>query len=112
MTLDADGADLPSDWYLKLPGEITRMFRGDISPTRQMPLARRAYSSVKRAEVRPNLSLLRCVSRRGLIQTKIDQAKIDQESRMERKHENTFSCRRLLFIRDDGFRSKPTGRFG
>jgi hypothetical protein len=42
LTLDADGADLPSDWYLKLAGEITRMFHGDISPTRQMPLARRA----------------------------------------------------------------------
>jgi hypothetical protein len=42
LTLDADGADLPSDWYLKLAGEITRMFHGDISPTQQMPLQRRA----------------------------------------------------------------------
>ncbi len=28
LTLDADGEDLPSDWYLKLSGEITRRFRG------------------------------------------------------------------------------------
>src|SRR5260370_42546119 len=30
LALDADGADLPSDWYLRLAGEITRMFHGDI----------------------------------------------------------------------------------
>jgi hypothetical protein len=30
LTLDADGADLPSDWYLRLAGEITRMFHGEI----------------------------------------------------------------------------------
>ena len=30
LTLDADGAELPSDWYLRLAGEITRMFHGDI----------------------------------------------------------------------------------
>lgn len=40
LTLDADGADLPSDWYLRLAGEITRMFHGEISPTPQMPLNR------------------------------------------------------------------------
>lgn len=28
LTLDADGKDLPSDWYLRLAGEITRMFHG------------------------------------------------------------------------------------
>jgi hypothetical protein len=28
LTLDADGAELPSDWYLRLAGEITRMFHG------------------------------------------------------------------------------------
>jgi hypothetical protein len=42
LTLDADGADLPSDWYLRLAGEITRMFHGEISPTRQMPVANHA----------------------------------------------------------------------
>jgi hypothetical protein len=28
LTLDADGEDLPSDWYLRLAGRITRMFQG------------------------------------------------------------------------------------
>jgi hypothetical protein len=37
LTLDADGADLPSDWYLRLAGEITRMFHGDTGATPQMP---------------------------------------------------------------------------
>jgi hypothetical protein len=37
LTLDADGADLPSDWYLRLAGEITRMFHGERPPTPQMP---------------------------------------------------------------------------
>ena len=37
LTLDADGADLPSDWYLRLAGEITRMFHGDIKPNPQLP---------------------------------------------------------------------------
>lgn len=37
LTLDADGANLPSDWYLRLAGEITRMFHGDRAPTPQMP---------------------------------------------------------------------------
>ena len=38
VTLDADGADLPSDWYLKLAGKITRMFHGEVAVTPQMPL--------------------------------------------------------------------------
>jgi hypothetical protein len=38
LTLDADGADLPSDWYLRLASEITRMFHGEIAPHAQMPL--------------------------------------------------------------------------
>ncbi len=37
LTLDADGATLPSDWYLRLAGEITRMFRGEIPPSPRMP---------------------------------------------------------------------------
>ncbi|HMF77923.1 MAG TPA: glycoside hydrolase family 71/99-like protein [Bryobacteraceae bacterium] len=37
LTLDADGADLPSDWYLRLAGEITRMFHGEIPATEKMP---------------------------------------------------------------------------
>jgi hypothetical protein len=34
LTLDADGGDLPSDWYLRLAGEITRAFHkhGPLSP--------------------------------------------------------------------------------
>jgi uncharacterized protein (TIGR03437 family) len=29
LTLDADGFTLPSDWYLRLAGEITRIFHGE-----------------------------------------------------------------------------------
>jgi hypothetical protein len=37
LTLDADGAELPSDWYLRLAGEITRMFHGEIAPNAKLP---------------------------------------------------------------------------
>ena len=37
LTLDADGAELPSDWYLRLAGEITRMFHGEIEPIAKLP---------------------------------------------------------------------------
>ncbi|MBL8178109.1 MAG: hypothetical protein JNK48_25770 [Bryobacterales bacterium] len=37
LTLDADGMDLPGDWYLKLAREITRMFHGEIPPAEKMP---------------------------------------------------------------------------
>ncbi|HYZ83646.1 MAG TPA: glycoside hydrolase family 71/99-like protein [Bryobacteraceae bacterium] len=37
LTLDADGAELPSDWYLRLSGEITRMFHGDLEPDAALP---------------------------------------------------------------------------
>jgi len=37
LTLDADGAELPSDWYLRLAGEITRMFHGEIQPDPKLP---------------------------------------------------------------------------
>ena len=35
LTLDADGGDLPSDWYLRLAGEITRAFHKNalLAPT-------------------------------------------------------------------------------
>lgn len=29
LTLDADGEDLPADWYLKLSGQITKLFHGE-----------------------------------------------------------------------------------
>jgi hypothetical protein len=38
LTLDADGLDLPSDWYLRLAREITRMFHGETQPSEKMPL--------------------------------------------------------------------------
>jgi hypothetical protein len=38
LTLDADGADLPSDWYLRLAGEITRMFQGEIEADVKMQI--------------------------------------------------------------------------
>ncbi len=37
LTLDADGADLPSDTYLKIAGAITRMFHGEIPPDPKLP---------------------------------------------------------------------------
>lgn len=37
LTLDADGYDLPSDWYLRLAGEITRGFHGEIELTPKLP---------------------------------------------------------------------------
>jgi len=37
LTLDADGSQLPSDWYLRLAGEVTRMFHGEIAPNVRMP---------------------------------------------------------------------------
>ena len=38
LTLDADGEQLPSDWYLRLSREVTRMFHGEIEGSREMPL--------------------------------------------------------------------------
>lgn len=37
LTLDADGDELPNDWYLRLAGEITKMFHGDIKPDPTVP---------------------------------------------------------------------------
>lgn len=39
LTLDADGADLPSDWYLRIAGAVTRMFHGELSPTPTLPIS-------------------------------------------------------------------------
>ena len=37
LTLDADGATLPSDWYLRLAGEITRVFHGQSKAVAALP---------------------------------------------------------------------------
>lgn len=37
LTLDADGTTIPSDRYLLLSGEITRIFHGDREPTAEIP---------------------------------------------------------------------------
>ena len=37
LTLDADRQNLPSDWYLRLSSEITRIFHGDAKPVEEMP---------------------------------------------------------------------------
>ena len=38
LTLDADGYQLPSDWYLRIAGEISHMFRGQIESVPDLPL--------------------------------------------------------------------------
>lgn len=38
LTLDADGDKLPNDWYLRLSGEIARIFHGDAPPSSDIPL--------------------------------------------------------------------------
>lgn len=38
LTLDADGYDLPSDWYLRLAGEVTRMFHNERPASPDMPV--------------------------------------------------------------------------
>jgi len=40
LTLDADGKPLPSDWYLRLAGEATRLFHGEREPSQSLPLRR------------------------------------------------------------------------
>jgi len=37
LTLDADGQSLPSDWYLRLAGEITRIFHGQRPASPSLP---------------------------------------------------------------------------
>ncbi|MEX0988367.1 MAG: T9SS type A sorting domain-containing protein [Bacteroidales bacterium] len=38
VTLDIDGYKLPSDWYLRLTGEATKMLRGEINLTSTIPI--------------------------------------------------------------------------
>ncbi len=38
LTLDADGESLPSDWYLRLGGEITKVMRGTTKPQQEIPI--------------------------------------------------------------------------
>ena len=38
VTLDMDGIELPSDWYLKLAGEASKMLRGEIPITSTIPI--------------------------------------------------------------------------
>ena len=38
VPLDADGCNLPSDWYLRLGGETGKMLRGEISITQDIPI--------------------------------------------------------------------------
>ena len=39
LTLDADGLELPSDWYLRLTGEASKMLRSEIPLTDQIPIS-------------------------------------------------------------------------
>ena len=38
LSLDADGEKVPSDWYLRVTGEIGRMLRGEIPPQPDLPI--------------------------------------------------------------------------
>jgi hypothetical protein len=38
LTLDADGLSLPSDWYLRVSGAITRVFHGQAKVTKEIPV--------------------------------------------------------------------------
>jgi hypothetical protein len=38
VPLDADGINLPNDWYLRLAGAATQMLRGEIPLTIKIPI--------------------------------------------------------------------------
>jgi hypothetical protein len=38
LTLDADGQELPSDWYLRVAHQISCMFKDEIRPTPRLPV--------------------------------------------------------------------------
>jgi hypothetical protein len=38
LTLDADGKEFPSDWYLQLAAQIKKIFDGEAVPSRKLPL--------------------------------------------------------------------------
>lgn len=38
LTLDADGEKLPSDWYLRLAGETSKLLRKEIPPHQELPI--------------------------------------------------------------------------
>jgi hypothetical protein len=38
LSLDADGEKVPSDWYLRVTGEIGRMLRREIAPQPDLPI--------------------------------------------------------------------------
>ncbi len=38
VSMDADGLNLPNDWYLRLAGAATQMLRGDIPLTSDIPI--------------------------------------------------------------------------
>lgn len=46
LALDGDGMDLPSDWYLRLAGEITKVVNGTRAPTDTIPISPRGGSGV------------------------------------------------------------------
>jgi hypothetical protein len=45
LTLDADGLQLPSDWYLRIAATIGKMYRGEITPTPQLPISPKSEST-------------------------------------------------------------------
>jgi hypothetical protein len=53
LTLDADGLNLPSDWYLRLSGEITKVFHGEKKATEEIPIHPAAGMTSGSRESRP-----------------------------------------------------------